>query len=95
MRPKGAHGTVGFAQRDRRDVDRGHARCLVSVYLRAHGGRDVAAAIGYGLVLYVAMFLIVLSLGVRWHSFHARGVAEMLFSHIVVVSPPIAWFARK
>ena len=57
--------------------------------------RWIAAGIAYGLGLWAVMNLIVLPLRFGWHPFHALGVGEMLFSHVVLVGLPIAWFARK
>lgn len=57
--------------------------------------RWVIAGIAYGIVLWAAMNLVVLPLRFGWHPFKPLGLAEQLFSHIVLVGLPIAWFARK
>jgi uncharacterized membrane protein YagU involved in acid resistance len=57
----------------------------------------LAAGLVYGILLWAVMNLIVMPL--RWPAlfphFTAIGVAQQLFSHIVLVGVPIAWFARK
>ena len=57
--------------------------------------RWVIAAIAYGIGLWAVMNLIVLPARFGFHPFTAKGLAQQLFSHIVLVGLPIAWFARK
>jgi hypothetical protein len=57
--------------------------------------RWLIAGIAYGVALWAVMNLIVLPLRFGWHPFTALGLAEQLFSHIVLVGIPIAWFARR
>jgi hypothetical protein len=59
--------------------------------------RPVLSGALYGLLLWAVMNLVVLPL--RWPALFPRlavlGVAEQLFSHIVLVGIPIAWLARS
>ncbi len=53
------------------------------------------AGIAYGIGLWAVMNLIVLPAKFGYHPFHALGLTEQLFSHIVLVGIPIAWIARR
>jgi len=57
--------------------------------------RPLSTGVGYGLVTWAVMNLVVLPLRFGWHPFKPLGLAEQFFSHIVLVGLPIAWFARK
>ena len=57
--------------------------------------RWLVAGIAYGLILWVVMNLIVVPLRFGPPHFTVHGVVEQLFSHIVLVGIPIAWFARR
>lgn len=60
--------------------------------LRTHW---LLAGIAYGIGLWAVMNLIVLPARYGFHPFHALGLAEQFFSHIVLVGIPIAWIARR
>jgi hypothetical protein len=59
--------------------------------------RPLSAGVLYGLSLWAVMNLVVLPL--RWPAlfphFTALGLAEQLFSHIILVGIPIAWLTRQ
>ena len=57
--------------------------------------RWLVAGIAYGLILWVVMNLIGVPLRFGPPHFTVHGVVEQLFSHIVLVGIPIAWFARR
>lgn len=57
--------------------------------------RWLIAGIAYGLILWAVMNLIVVPLRFGPSHLTVHGVIEQLFSHIVLVGIPIAWFARR
>jgi uncharacterized membrane protein YagU involved in acid resistance len=74
---------------------------IVAVYLAAANRIPVlktgwiAAGIAYGFGVWLVMNYIVLPPRFGWHPFQPLGLVEQLFSHVVLVGLPIAWFARK
>ena len=57
--------------------------------------RWVLAGIAYGLILWAVMNLVVVPLRFGPPHFTVHGLVEQLFSHIVLVGIPIAWFAKR
>jgi hypothetical protein len=70
---------------------------LVAARIRWTRRQPLIAGLLYGLSLWAVMNLVVLPL--RWPTlfphFTALGLAEQLFSHLVLVGIPIAWIARR
>ena len=57
----------------------------------------IAAGLLYGIVLWLAMYWVVMPL--RWEGYHTpsgvAAIARQLFAHCVLVGLPIAWFAAR
>jgi hypothetical protein len=70
---------------------------LAATKLQLLGRMWVAMGLLYGVVLWIAMYWIVMPL--RWEGYtpphEAMPIARQLFAHCLLVGLPIAWFARR